>query len=254
MKRVVICVIGFFLMTTTAFAGHPLVTDDAGTAGRCKGQIEIGVSFFYDKDKINELTTLKTEGSEAAAAFTVGLLENLDIVLSVPYLWFSVDDNATRIQRADGISDITFDVKWRFFEKEGWALALKPGLLLPSGNADKGLGAGRTGYHVFLIGTKELDPVAFHVNLGYIRNENNTDERLDIWHASLAAQLEVIKNLKLMANVGIERNPQADSENDPAFLLCGISYDISERITVDAGAKYGVEALDYLFAAGAHAG
>ena len=59
MKRVVLPVMGFFVMTSMAFAGHPLVTDDAGTAGKGNGQVEVGLSFFYDKDKADELTTFK---------------------------------------------------------------------------------------------------------------------------------------------------------------------------------------------------
>lgn len=93
---------------------------------------------------------------------------------------------------------------------------------------------------MFLIGTKEFEPVAIHVNAGYIRNENNADEQKDIWHASVAAEVEVIKDLKLLANIGMEKNPDPASENHPAFVLGGVSYDVSEKITVDAGVKYGL--------------
>lgn len=92
----------------------------------------------------------------------------------------------------------------------------------------------------FLIGSKELGPCAFHANLGYIRNENKVDERKDIWHASLAATWEVIKNLKLVANVGIERNPDDDANNDPAFLIGGVIYSINEKVDVDLGVKGGL--------------
>ena len=240
MKRVVVSVMGFFLMTTVAIAAHPLVTDDTGTQGKGRGQVEVGVSFFYDKEKVDDATTLKTEGGDAAVGVTIGLLDSLDIVLGVPYSWYTLDENDARVDRADGLSDISFDAKWRFFEKDGWSLALKPGVSLPSGNEDKGLGAGRASYRMFFIGTKELEPVTIHANLGYIRNENNTDERKDIWHASVAAEVEVIKDLKLLANIGMERNPATDNNNHPAFALGGISYDVSEKITIDAGVKYGL--------------
>lgn len=240
MKCVVLSVMGFFMMTSIALAGHPLVTDDAGTQGRGKGQMEFGLSLFRDKDKIDESTTLKAEGGEAAIGVTIGLADSLDIVLNVPYLWFTVDGNDARLDRANGLSDINLDAKWRFLEKNGWALAIKPGISLPSGDEDKGLGSGHTDYRLFLIASKEFEPVALHFNLGYVRHENNTDERKDIWHASIAAEVEVIKDLKLLTNVGIERNLAADRENHPAFILGGISYDVSERITVDAGVKYGL--------------
>ncbi len=252
MKRLVLSVMGFFMMTSIAAAGHPLVTEDTGTHGKGKGHVEVGVSFFNDKDKIDETTTFKTEGGEATVWITVGLLDNLDIVLSVPYAWYTLDENNARVARANGISDITFDVKWRFFEKNGWSLALKPGVSLPAGDKDKGLGAGQVGYRLFLVGSKEFEPFAVHVNAGYIRNENNADEHRNIWHASLAAEYEVIKNLKLLANIGVERNPVSGSSDHPAFALGGVLYNLSERITVDAGIKFGLTSpeTDWTYLAG----
>ena len=240
MKHVILSVMGFFLMTTVAFAGHPLVTDDTGTQGKGKGQVEVGLSFFSDKDKVADATTFKTEGGDVAVGVTIGLLDSLDIVLGVPYAWYILDENDARVDRADGLSDIGFDAKWRFFEKNGWSLALKPGVSVPTGDEDKGLGAGRTSYRMFFIGTKEFEPVAIHANIGYIRNENNSEERKDIWHVSVATEVEVIKDLKLLANIGVERNPDTASENRPAFVLGGVSYDVSEKITIDAGVKYGL--------------
>jgi len=243
-KRLLLSVMGFFLMTTSAFAGHPLVTDDTGTQGKGKGQVEVGLSFSYDKDEVDEVTTLKSDGGDLTVGITVGLLDTLDFVVGLPYAWSTLKENDVRIDRADGISDITFDVKWRFFEKNGWSLALKPGFSLPSGDEDKGLGTGRAGYRLFLVGTKEFEPFAVHVNAGYIRDENKFEEREDIWHASVAAEYEVIKDLKLMANVGMERNPDPASNNHPAFALGGISYEVSEKITLDAGVKYGLTSTE----------
>jgi long-subunit fatty acid transport protein len=117
---------------------------------------------------------------------------------------------------------------------------LKPGISFPTGNEEKGLGAGQLGGHLFLIASQELGSWAFHGNLGYIRNENHADERKDIWHASIAATWEVIKNLKLAANIGIERNPDEDADNDPAFLIGGVIYSIKENLDVDLGVKCGL--------------
>jgi opacity protein-like surface antigen len=244
MKKVVLSVMGLCLMATTSFAGHPLVTDDTGTQGKGNVQVEVGLSYFYDRDKVDELTTVKTKGGETAVSLAVGLLDSLDIVLGVPYAWYSVKENGTRVGREDGIADIALDAKWRFFEKDGWSLAIKPGISVSSGDEDKGLGAGRVGYSLFFIGTKEIEPVAIHANLGYIRNENKFDERKDLWHASVAAELEVVKDFKLMANIGAERNSDPGSNNHPSFVLGGASYDISEKITIDAGVKYGLTSTE----------
>ena len=114
---------------------------------------------------------------------------------------------------------------------------MKPGISIPTGNDEKGLGAGQLGGHLFLIASQELGSWAFHGNLGYIRNENKVDERKDIWHASFAATWEVVKNLKLVADIGIERNPDDDAKDDPAFLIGGIIYSVKENFDVDFGVK-----------------
>mgnify|MGYP001500488188 CR=1 FL=1 len=252
MKHLILSVVGFFLMTTVALAGHPLITDDTGTQGKGGGQVEIGLSFYSDKEDLDEQTTLRSDGGDVAVGVTVGLLETLDVVLGLPYVWSSLEENDVRIDRAEGISDISFDVKWRFFEKDGWSLALKPGFSLPTGDEDKGFGAGHAGYRLFLVGTREFKPVAVHVNAGYVRNENTLEERKDLWHASVACEYEVIKDLKLLANIGTERNPDSSSDNHPSFVLSGIAYEISEKITIDGGIKYGLTSTetDWAYLAG----
>jgi hypothetical protein len=94
------------------------------------------------------------------------------------------------------------EVKWRFLEKDGFALALKPGVILPSGNDQKGLGAGKTGYGAFLIASKELEPFTVLLNIGYIRNENKGEERVELWRLSAAAIYEATEHLKLVADIG----------------------------------------------------
>ena len=92
-------------------------------------------------------------------------------ILGVPYEWIRAKEEGDTFTE-NGISDISLEVKWRFYEKDGLSFALKPGISMPTGDEEKGLGAGRVGYRIFFITTKEIAPWAFHLNLGYIRNEN----------------------------------------------------------------------------------
>jgi hypothetical protein len=228
-----------FSLSTVSYAAHPLITDDTGTQGRGKFQVEINSEFTYDKET-EEGVTIKETGGEVATILSYGITDNIDIVLGIPYQWFRVKEDGSVITKEDGISDISLEAKWRFYEKDGLSLALKPGITLPTGDEDDGLGAGRVTYSAFFITTKELEPWAFHMNLGYIRNENKHDERRDIWHASLAAEIEVIKNLTAVANIGVERNPDKGSSVHPAFILGGLIYSISENIDLDFGIKRGL--------------
>jgi hypothetical protein len=232
-----------FLIACPSWATHPLITDDTGTQGQGKFQLELNGQYDLDKGD-SEYGSVKTTGGQAAATLSYGLAENVDLVLSLPYLWGKAEVNEITLYDEKGIGDSVLETKWRLFEKDGFSLALKPGISIPTGNDEKGLGAGLLGGHIFLIGSKELGSWAFHANVGYRRNENKADERKDICHASVAATWEVVKNIKLAANIGIERNPDDEDNNDPAFLSGGIIYSINENLDVDLGVKCGLSSSE----------
>lgn len=118
-----------------------------------------------------------------------------------------------------GISNLSLELKWQVWNSSGWSIALKPGVKIPTGDEEKGFGSGRLSPSFFFITNKEVEPWAFHLNFGYIRNENSTGERTDLWHASLACQWEIIKELKVVANVGAEKNPRHTSVPPQVFIL-----------------------------------
>jgi hypothetical protein len=93
--------------------------------------------------------------------------------------------------------------------------------------------------------------------VGYARNEYKlqADEeanRKDIWHVSLSSQVEVVKGLNVVANIGMERNPEKASNTHPAFILGGVIYSVTENLDVDLGIKGGLNKpeMDYSLLAG----
>lgn len=245
-----------YSLTTVSYAAHPLITDDTGTQGKGKFQMEINSEFAYDKET-EEGITVKETGGEIAAILSYGITENIDIVFGIPYQWFKVKEEGDVIAKEDGISDVSLEMKWRFYEKDGLSLALKPGITLPTGDENKGLGNGKASYGIVFITTKEIEPWAFHLNLGYTHNEyklqaDKDANRKGIWHVSLASEVEVIKDLKAVANIGMERNPDKTSNTHPAFILGGLIYSISENIDIDVGVKAGLNKpeTDLTFLAG----
>jgi hypothetical protein len=239
------------LFTTSAFAAHPLITDDTGTQGKGKFLLEVNTEIYYDKESEAGVKT-KTTGGEVATILTYGIIDNLDIVLGIPFQWFKVKEDGETTSSEKGLSDISLELKWRFFEREGWSFAIKPGVTFPTGKEEKDLGSGKFTYSMFFITTKEIEPLAFHLNLGYTRNENKLDERKDIWHISLASEWEILKDLKLVANIGLERNPDKISNRPPAFILGGFIYSIFENFDIDIGIKGGLNhpETDFTFLAG----
>lgn len=250
MSRSVGTMVMVVLWPCMVFASHPLITDDAGTQG--KGNHQVEVNGQYDSDKETDGVSVQTTGGQAVMALIFGMSDSIDLAVEFPYLWNEEKRDGVPVSNEQGLSDATLDIKWRFFEKEGFSFAVKPGASFPTGDDDKGLGAGKAGYHVFLIGTREAAPWAFHGNLGYIRNENRFDEEKNIWHASLATTCDVVKHLKISGNIGIERNPDKGADRDPAFLIAGFIYSVAENIDFDFGVKAGLtqSETDYSMLAG----
>lgn len=243
--------IALIFLSSVSYAAHPLITDDTETQGKGKFQVEVNGQYDYDKETENGVTTIET-GREVASILSYGITDNIDVVLCLPYQW-----NKTRVGEGissaeNGISDLSVELKWRFYEKDGLRFALKPGFILPTGDDEKGLGTGRATYSAYFITTKEIGPWAFHLNLGYMRNENRVDERKDMWHASVASEVKLIDKLKLVTNIGMVKNHDKTSKTDPAFLLGGVIYSITDAFDINFGLKAGLNApeADYSILAG----
>jgi hypothetical protein len=252
LTRILLAGVLIISVTETSFAAHPLITDDAGTQGKGKFQVELNGEFAFDKETVEGVKVRERVG-EIATIVSVGVRDNVDIVLTLPYQWTKVKEDGETISDVDGLSDGSLEAKWRFYEKDGLSFALKPGIVFPSGNEKKGLGSGKLSFSLTSITTLERDSWAIHLNLGYGRNEYRLQEdidanRKDIWHVSLAGEVEVIKDLRAVANAGIERNPDRTSDTHPAFILGGLIYSVSENFDIDFGIKRGLNKPETDFA------
>jgi hypothetical protein len=227
----------------SAFAAHPLITEDTDTQGAGKSQIEISSQWSFNKesdDASGTNVTTRTREGEVKFQYAYGVTERADLILGVPCQWKKTETDDVTSSDVSGGADLSLEVKWRFYEKDSLSLALKPGLTLPSGDRDKGLGTGRVTGTLFFITTKDWEAWTAHVNLGYKRFENKLDQREDIWHASVAAEWKVMKVLRIVANIGSERNSDPASQTNPAFALGGFIYSVSKNIDLDAGFKRGL--------------
>jgi hypothetical protein len=236
MNQKVISIISFLLVFagSYAFAAHPLISDDAGTLGKEIYQIEINGEYGdEDESGVNE------DSFELAMSLIYGITDDSDLVIAIPYNIIRTKE-AGSTTTEHGISDISVEFKWNFYNDESIGLALKPGITIPIGDEEKELGTGETTYSLFFIFTKETPLVASHINIGYIRNENNISEKIDIWHASFASELSITQGLKVVANLGIERNPDLSSSTAPVFLLGGLIYSVKDNIDLDFGVKGGL--------------
>lgn len=214
-------------------AAHPMITEDTGTQGQNRFQMELTAEQGYnDEDYAVE------HERQLAATFSWGVRDDLDLVISVPYLRISSDASGD-IETHSGRSDIGLDVKWRFFENDDFSMALKPGVTFPTGDETMGFGSGKSAHSLYLVTSIEPKPWAFHLHLGYLRNRNLADERENIWHVSIGGWREAGK-LKIVGDIGMNANADKSSNVDPAFLVFGAIYSVTDDLDLDAGIKKGL--------------
>jgi len=243
--KMILPVVSVVLLTAgTAFAAHPLITDDTGTQGKGKFQLEVNGEIGRDREILSGIETRETSAG-LETVLSGGLTDTVDLVVAVPWVWSRVKEGGVVGSDENGPGDVALELKWRFLEYKGFSLAVKPGMTFPSGNENRGLGNGKVSYGATMIATQELDPFTFHLNLAYTHNEFKLDldkesNRSDIWHASLAATYEVVKDLQLVANVGMESNGDRGNNTWPAFVLGGAIYSLTENLDVDLGVKGGL--------------
>ena len=232
----------FIFSSSAAFAAHPLNTDDAGTQGMLKFQVEATGEFSWDKDTDNGVTT-KTNQQLLGLTVTAGLFDSLDASISFPYLLQQAKQNDVTVLDETGLADITLALKWRFLELGPVSLAIKPSMNIPNGDRDKGLGAGRSGYAATLISTIDLKPLTVHANLGYVHQDyvdaDRGGYRSDFWKMSVAAGVAVTKSLQLVAEVGTATSTLQTSRVWPSFVTGGLIYSLNDKLDLDLGVRGG---------------
>ncbi len=253
LKKIVILTTAM-LTSAGAYAAHPLITDDTGTQGTGKFQIEV-TSEFSD----NEAGVFEENGGEIAAALSYGISENIDLVIGMPYQWYSFRESAVTVAEDDGIGDLSLELKWRFLDtgEQGTSFALKPGVSIPTGSEEAGSGSGAVSGGVLLIATHSGRLGAVHGNIGYTRAGYASEavenvSRKDIWHASFAGEINLTEALRAVADIGIETNEDLSSDTHPAYLIGGMIYSINEDMEIDLGVKCGLNEAetDFAFLAG----
>lgn len=210
-----------------AHAAHPFVTDDTGTQGKGGWQFELTA----DQSRVKE-DGVTSRNFEAGAALTYGVTGTLDLGVAVPYVRTKTDGEAA----VRGVGDATIQGKWRFYENEsGWSIALKPAITLPTGNEDRGLGAGRSTASLGVLAQYQKDAWAWMVNGGYTHNNNKVGERRNLWNASTAVLYSPNDQWTLGADVGVSRNPDVATSRALSYGLLGVQYHINKDLDVDVG-------------------
>ena len=210
-----------FLVASGAHGAHPLNTEDTGTQGKGRWQLELNGETNRDEG---------VRGAQVAAVLSYGVAETVDLQAGVPWL-----DTGP----AQGISDAIAAVKWRFWEKEPWSLGLRAGFTLPSGDEEKGLGNGRATWAALLIGQYEGERWIFLSHVGYRRNRNSLGNRESLAEVSGAVLYKATETLKLLVDATRTTNPDPASGTALRHIVIGAIYNVSKDVDLDAGLRDG---------------
>ena len=233
--------------SSLVWAAHPFITDDTGTQGTGNWQLELQAD-RATLDRTTDAGAGPVQQQRRVTVFTpvltYGVLDNLDIALALNYAKQRTSDNGVTVAESDGMFDSLLDIKWRFYEAGALSLALKPSVLLPTGDENRGLGTGKASWGVNFMATYEAKPWAFSGNVAYsdvhyMLPQDAAANRADLWRVSAGAAWSVQDGLRLVGEAGVRTN---SSRNDPylpgsngQFAMLGAIYSPTGKIDLDVG-------------------
>jgi hypothetical protein len=230
-------------------AAHPYLTDDTATQGSGHWQLELMLEY-----QRNPRTATTAEGTAhqlrkmtvLTPVLTYGLRDTLDVALGLNYMRQRNIEDGLVTSAAEGVSDSTLELKWRFYEQNGLSLGLKPGLVLPTGDETRGLGTGRVSWAVNFILTKELAPWTLLSNLAYAKARYRLPADAEanhthLWRASVGAAYALRDDLQLAGEAGLRTNSAKDDPFMPGqkghFIMLGLIYSLFDNLDLDVGVR-----------------
>lgn len=214
-----------------AIAGHPLITEDTGTQGHRKWQIELTL----DRSRSS---AIRERSDSSAAVLSYGAGKSTDVILTVPYERTRTEGEIHEL--TDGLGDIEIAAKSRFFEFGQTSLAVRPGISFPTGDDRDGLGSGRIVPSVFVVLSHEPAAWGFHLHLGYTANHNVHSERRNLYHASIAVTYRSSPTWMWVADISAETNPDSSADKDLRSAVLGAIWSVRPDLDIDAGYRKGL--------------
>jgi hypothetical protein len=207
-----------------AFAYHPLLTEDTETQGAGKHQVEL--TFDATRDRAGA-ATLRSD--QVGLVYAYGLNKSLDIEIG-----------AATTGRGRG--DASVELKWQYYEKDGFTLGFKPGFTLAS-NASRRLGQGRANVGAVLMAGYESGGWEFYGHLGARSNRNTLGERRSLYQVSALTIWEARERLWLTAEAGTLRQPDPAVRRNPAFLGVAVIWGPTKDVDLDVGLRRGLNSV-----------
>lgn len=199
----------FFLMICfgKSWAGPPFRTDDPEPVDQNHGEFYLAMQYEKDKDV--------TSGTAPHIELNYGIVPDAMLHLITPYAFNRPEGAST--QR--GYGDTEVGIKYRFVNDEDahFMAGTFPLVELPTGDSDKGLGAGHTMYFVPLWLQKSWGPWQSYGGGGFWRNPGAGNK--DYWFFGWLVQREISKMLTLGTELFSQTRTTEDGKARTGFTL-----------------------------------
>jgi hypothetical protein len=210
----------FLAVALDAQAAHPLITEDTGTQGTGRYQFEVFAEAFEERATRHDLEVW-------TGTLSYGIGESADVQVGAPVYR----------DGPDGVGDTALGLKWRFFERNAWSLALKPGLTLPTGDEREGRGAGKTTWGSLIILSYAPGAIAVHAHAGFWRNENKLGERESLRQLAAAATYR-IGDVRFVGELTRETNT-VPGAGTVRYTTVGAIWSMTRDVDLDIGWRNG---------------
>jgi hypothetical protein len=232
--RKLLMVVMLYFSIFSAYAAHPLVSEDNTTQGSGRKQIELNSDFA---------SMSNVDTNTAAFTYTYGISNEVDIFFNIPYTWGNTSGQSA------GLNDGSVGLKWRLFENQGVSFGVKPELIVASANENKGLGNGQNSYAYTLMLAYDLKPFIFLVNFGktynrFSRQIDLDEKRTSITRSSFAILAQLNEGITLVADFGIADSQDRAQPKKPQFAIVGAIFSISDNFEFDVGYKKGLNSAE----------
>ena len=228
-----------FLIPASAWAGRPLLIDDAEPVGWKQFELEGGVAYLHEDD---------TKHWDFPLALTYGLLEGTEFGVgfggqSEERLEIAEDEEASEQVSESGIGDLMLAAKTKLLDERTWlpGQAISGSVKFPTADEDRGMGSGKTDVDLTWIATKTLgDKVNMHVNGGYTWvGEPEGEDVGNIIHYGVALDYAFAEPLQWVGEVFAEREMQ-DGTDTIWAANTGFRWAAYEELVLDVALGWGL--------------
>ena len=161
-----------------------------------------------------------------------GLTDRLALSAAVPYVGYSAED-----VDENGIGDMVVGAEFLFFEdifEYAWVIPYAMASL-PTGDDDKGLGAGKGRGHFGLsVGTTTMDVLHWIADLNVTTDGSMAEEDEDVVAGSLGLIWDLDEQASVLGEVQFRDDPINDKHDYGMMYHLGLVYRVNERFSVMA--------------------